>query len=151
MLYGLFLGCRHEIGEVVLGPEKRKVRTMTHNVASYLERSVQSYLALLPQRSQLKKAATPLLTSSVGPDRCALVSVGPSLSCPWCKVRFPESEFVRGGTRTQKAMQSEGSGKTGTSSNIAVTPPPRGALADKAASILMQVLFVARYARFDLF
>ena len=30
--YGLFLGCRHEIGEIFVGPKRQRIRTMTYNV-----------------------------------------------------------------------------------------------------------------------
>ena len=45
--YGLFLGCKHEIGEVTLGKNGPKVRTMTYNVESYLTKSLEAYMELL--------------------------------------------------------------------------------------------------------
>ena len=75
VLFGLFLGCRHEMGEVKLGPNGPIVRTMTYNVESYLRDSVGSYLSLLPQGTRLKTVSTPFLASALGPDVCVLLSM----------------------------------------------------------------------------
>ena len=79
------------------------MRTMTYNVESYLEKSIEAYLPLLPQGSQLKRVATPFLATSLGPDVCALVKSGPSRVCPWCRGCFHESEVLSvssGGKKT---------------------------------------------------
>lgn len=64
-------------------------------------------------------------------------------ACPWCRVVFDESEFLVDG----KTRRSPSAGKTGAS---ATAVPPRGMLAEKAASVLMHILCAARYASFDL-
>ena len=92
--FGLFLGCRHEMGEVRLGPSGPIVRTMTYNVEPYLRDSVGSYLSLLPQGTRLKTVSTPFLASVLGPDVRAPEHVGASLQCPWCRGAFPESAFT---------------------------------------------------------
>ena len=158
--YGLFLGCKHEIGEITLGRNGPKVRTMTYNVESYLMKSVEAYLELLPQGTRLKRVTTPFLPTSIGPDICAPTKTGPSLVCPYCRGAFHESEFLppeKAGKKWAKAksgstVPASGGGKGSALETDApeIAPPPRGALADKAASILMQVLYAARYARFDL-
>ena len=62
-----------------------------------------------------------------------------------------ESEFEELNPKTMlPKSNASGKGKTLASCNIVGESVTRGALADKAASILMQVLYAARYARFDL-
>ena len=64
---------------------------------------------------------------------------------------FHESEFEELNPRTMlPKANGSGKGKPLASCNTVGESVTRGALADKAASILMQVLYVARYARFDL-
>ena len=148
--FGLFLGCRHEIGEVRLGTNGPKVRTMTYNVESYLQKSLDLYISLLPQGARLKLVPTPFLTTPCGDDINAPFTTGPSLTCPWCRGCFPESLFSKGSAQSKRTRHAAcGSSYPACADEIA-DPPTRGALADKAASVLKQVLYAARYARFDL-
>ena len=121
------------------------MRTMTYNVESYLKDSVAAYLSLLPQGTRLKSVSTPFLASSLGHDVCSPVREGPSLQCPWCRGAFPKSAF-----RPMEEHKKRGKTAGGIEDPTTPEPPSRGALADKAASVLMKVLYAARYARFDL-
>ena len=120
-----------------------------YNVESYLKKSVESYLSLLPQGTQLKRVPTPFLASRCGPDVRAPTKTGPSVTCPWCRGCFLESELCKEDVKKNCAKGVKGRCPPQTTPSENVPPPPRGALADKAASVLMQVLYVARYARFD--
>ena len=71
---------------------------------------------------------------------------GASLQCPWCRGAFPESAFKSLDDRHVKRRKTA----SGIEDPATLEPPPRGALADKAASVLMKVSYAARYARFDL-
>ena len=70
--------------------------------------------------------------------------------CPFSRGAFHESEFLPPEAAGKKWAKATGKGSALAGSSSEIDPPPRGALADKAASILMQVLYAARYARFDL-
>ena len=131
--YGLFLGCRHEIGEVFIGPKRQRVRTMTYNVESYLQKSVEAYLSLLPQGSKLKKVATPFLSTAVGPNICDPVKTGTAYACPWCKGCFHESEFEELNPRTMLPKANAScKGQPLASGKPIQESLTRGALADKA-------------------
>ena len=80
--FGLFLGCRHEVGEVRMGKNGPKVRTMTYNVESYLQKSLDSYMWFLPQGSRFKNVPTPFLSTPCGNGVNSPMSTGPSLTCP---------------------------------------------------------------------
>ena len=139
--FGLFLGCSHEVGSVELGAGKPSVKTMTYNVEAYLRKSIDKYLGVLPAGSALKKAPTPFLAATgealdvARPSRQG----GDPKRCPWCRGIFDHSEF--GQLADPKKVPAP---------TPAERPPPRGVLAAKAASVLMQILYAARYARFDL-
>ena len=107
-----------------------------------------SYLSLLPQGTRLKTVSTPFLATALGPDVCAPEhgGGGASVQCPWFRGAFPESAFKPlddGQTECRKTA-------SGIANPATLEPLAQGALADKAASMLMKVLYVARYARFDL-
>ena len=144
--FGLILGCRHEMGEAKLGPNGPTVRTMTYNVESHLQDSITSYMSLLLQGTRLKNVSTPFLANGLGQDTCAPCQEGVSRQCPWCRGPFHESEFLPSDNIQNKRRKLNG----GISIPADEEPPTRGALADKAASVLMKVLYAARYARFDL-
>ena len=114
---------------------------MTYNVEAYLAASVERYAGLLPHGTGLKKAATPFLGAAEKSLVSDLVSSGASMTCPWCKHSCPAGDENKAPAGTKKVKNAGGE---------EARPPPRGQLAEKAASVLMQVLDAARYARFDL-
>ena len=152
--FGLFLGCAHEVGEVKPDSSLPPVRTMTYNVEAYLRKSIDKYLAVLPPGSSLKKAATPFLTVADPFDVARPSGVGhdPRM-CPWCRGVFDSSEFLPPSGKVKGSGCKTPAKKSGDGCGTPVPPEkpaPRGVLAEKAASVLMQILYAARYARFDL-
>ena len=143
--FGLFLGCTHEEGTCRPDAGKRPVRTMTYNVQAYLEKSIAKYLSVLPPGSKLRKVPTPFLSGQDPGDVARPVHAqGDARKCPWCLGVFHEADFLPPEGK-HKARGSGGSSAAGPDK-----PAPRGVLAEKAASVLMQILYAARYARFDL-
>ena len=123
---------------------------MMYNVEFYLQKSLDAYMSLLPQGSCFKNVPTAFLSAPCGPDVNAPVAPGPSLTCPWCHGCFPENNFTKGDAQGKRARHASSGSSSPAGAKASAEPLSRGALADKAASVLMQVLYAARYARFDL-
>ena len=101
--FGLFLCCRHEIGEVRLGTNGPKVRTMP----------------------------TPFLTTPCGDDINAPFTTGPSLTCPWCRGCFPESLFSKGSAQSKRTRYGVGGSSSPACADVNADPPSRGRLPTK--------------------
>ena len=139
---GLYLGCNITKGESELH-DKTKVRTVTYDMESYLEMTVKKYTdvtGVAPDK--LRKVATPSLPEETKhhPSRAAATR-GPSHRCTWCGHTMPvdaDGRLVLPPPIPEAPKEEE------------VTDINRGALAPRAASILMKLLYAARICRFDL-
>ena len=136
---GLYLGC-----QLVRGSTKLKdgttVSTITYDMESFLEQSVQKYLEIVGNNTVLKKVPTPSLPDKAKdhPAR-APCGTGPVSQCTWCGTIHPVTEPTK-----SKSTPSDNSAQK---SGDAVM---KGELAPHAASVLMKLLYAARIARFDL-
>ena len=113
-----------------------------------LQSCVQRYVHIAGLQGPLRPADTPF-TADLCKGVCDPVKDGPWIQCPFCETRSPEDSvgFGRGQTVERKPHslnQIVGSGKAAAGEEV------RGALADDAASLVMQLLFAARVGRFDL-
>ena len=131
---GLYLGCQLVRGQTKL-KDGTKVSTITYDMESFLEQSVQKYLEIVG-----KDVPTPSLPEEAKdhPAR-APCGEGPVSQCTWCGTVHPITEPTKS--------------KSVPTSNSAQTPGdemPKGELAPHAASVLMKLLYAARIARFDL-
>ena len=136
---GLYLGCQLVRGETKL-KDGTKVSTITYDMESFLEQSVQKYLEIVGKDVVLKKVPTPSLPEEAKehPAR-APCGVGPVSQCTWCGTIHPITEPTKS--------------KSTPTGNVAQKPGDeaiRGELAPHAASVLMKLLYAARIARFDL-
>ena len=117
-----------------------KVSTITYDMESFLEQSIQKYLEIAGKDVSLKSVPTPSLPEEAKdhPAR-APCGEGPVSQCTWCGTIHPITEPTKS--------------KMVPTSNSAQTPGdemPKGELAPHAASVLMKLLYAARIARFDL-
>ena len=117
-----------------------KVSTITYDMESFLEQSVQKYLEIVGKDVSLKSVPTPSLPEEAKdhPAR-APCGEGPVSQCTWCGTVHPITEPTKS--------------KSVPTSNSAQTPVdemPKGELAPHAASVLMKLLYAAHIARFDL-
>ena len=136
---GLYLGCQLVRGETKL-KDGTKVSTITYDMESFLEQSVQKYLEIVGKDVALKKVPTPSLPEEAKehPAR-APCGVGPVSQCTWCGTIHPVTEPTK-----------SKSTPTGNSAQKPGDEIVKGELAPHAASVLMKLLYAARIARFDL-
>ena len=136
---GLYLGCQLVRGETKL-KDGTKVSTITYDMESFLEQSVQKYLEIVGKDVVLKKVPTPSLPEEAKehPAR-APCGVGPVSQCTWCGTIHPVTEPTK-----------SKSTPTGNSAQKPGDEIVKGELAPHAASVLMKLLYAARIARFDL-
>ena len=114
---------------------------------SYLESTIRKYCSLVKELNEgkevkLKTVATPFLPEDHSDAPARVPRSGESaVCCPWCQHSFPESEF--------KALRSKSKKKK---KDLSAEDLIRdlGRLQPIAASILMNILYAARMARFDL-
>ena len=136
---GLYLGCQLVRGQTKL-KDGTQVSTITYDMESFLEQSVQKYLEIVGKDVSLKSVPTPSLPEEAKdhPAR-APCGEGPVSQCTWCRTVHPITEPTKS--------------KSVSTSNSAQVPGdevPKGELAPHAASVLMKLLYAARIARFDL-
>ena len=136
---GLYLGCQLARGSTKL-KDGTTVSTITYDMESFLEQSVQKYLEIIGTNTVLKKVPTPSLPEEAKdhPAR-APCGTGPVSQCTWCGTIHPVTEPTK-----SKSTPSDNSAQK--SGNTIV----KGELAPHAASVLMKLLYAARIARFDL-
>ena len=136
---GLYLGCQLVRGETKL-KDGAKVSTITYDMESFLEQSVQKYLEIAGKDTVLKKVPTPSLPEEAKdhPAR-APCGTGPVSQCTWCGTIHPITEPTKSKTDP-----------TGSSAPKPGDEVKVGELAPHAASVLMKLLYAARIARFDL-
>ena len=117
-----------------------KVSTITYDMESFLEQSVQKYLEIMGKDVSLKSVPTPSLPEDAKdhPAR-APCGEGPVSQCTWCGTVHPITEPTK-----SKSVP------TSNSAQAQVDEMPKGELAPHAASVLMKLLYAARIARFDL-
>ena len=136
---GLYLGCQLVRGQTKL-KDGTKVSTITYDMESFLEQSVQKYLEIVGKDVSLKSVPTPSLPEDAKdhPAR-APCGEGPVSQCTWCGTVHPITEPTK-----SKLVP------TSNSAQAQVDEVPKGELAPHAASVLMKLLYAARIARFDL-
>ena len=136
---GLYLGCQLVRGQTKL-KDGTKVSTITYDMESFLEQSVQKYLEIVGKDVSLKSVPTPSLPEDAKdhPAR-APCGEGPVSQCTWCGTVHPITEPTK-----SKSVP------TSNSAQAQVDEMPKGELAPHAASVLMKLLYAARIARFDL-
>ena len=89
---GLYLGC-----QLVRGSTKLKdgttVSTITYDMESFLEQSVQKYLEIVGTNTVLKKVPTPSLPEEAKDHLArAPCGTGPVSQCTWCGTIHPITE-----------------------------------------------------------
>jgi len=103
---GLFLGCKHELEEVVL-PNGTIAKKMTYNMEDFFRSCCTVYKSLMniPDATVLKRTSTPFEDDEPkrAPARSPNTS-GPSLRCPWCRDCFPEKDWHLLDPRRDKKM-----------------------------------------------
>ena len=136
---GLYLGCQLVRGETKL-KDGTKVSTITYDMESFLEQSVQKYLGIVGKDTILKKAPTPSLPEEAKdhPAR-APCGAGPVSQCTWCGTIHPITEP----TASKADPTGSSAPKPGDEMKV-------GELAPHAARVLMKLLYAVRIARFDL-
>ena len=136
---GLYLGCQLVRGETKL-KDGTKVSTITNDMESFLEQSVQKYLEIAWKDTILKRVPTPSLPEEAKdhPAR-APCGTGPVSQCTWRGTIHPITEPTKSKTDP-----------TGSSAPKPGDEVKVGELAPHAASVLMKLLHAARIERFDL-
>ena len=131
-------------------PDGTEVRTVTYNEEPFLQSCVERYLELakgVGWTRSLTKAATPFITEdqSLSPQGRPCGS-GPAVACPWCRHTFRPDVYktIRDLEASVRRLSSGVAPADGT------TDADKGRLQPIAAKVLMQVLYAARMARFDL-
>eukprot|EP00434_Breviolum_minutum_P033236 symbB.v1.2.029410.t1/scaffold3211.1/size107887/2 len=127
---GLYLACQLVRGETKL-KDGTKVSTITYDMESFLEQSVQKYLGIVGKDTILKKAPTPSLPEEAKdhPAR-APCGAGPVSQCTWCGTIHPITEPTASKTDP-----------TGSSAPKPGDEMKVGELAPHAARVLMKLLY----------
>ena len=149
---GVFLGCNH-VRETITLTDGTKATMMKYEMEGFMRSCVDRYLEHAPGM-RLKTVETPFLpedqmTSPQGAPKCA----GAVGLCPWCSHSFSPSEMrtfkdekeLEAYFRSRRKAQQEDNEKMKTN-DLA----DRGKLASSAASIVMKILYGARFVRMDL-
>ena len=141
--FGLFLGCKHIITTVTIPQSPRPIRMIEYDVEGYLAKAVEDYKTATGCTT-LQSKPTPFTNQPLSHDICAPHSTGEWHECPWCRGRFLPSQFGQG----------KGSQVTQPPAQLLLDElepdSPDGLLGDLAMSILMKLLYAARYARHDI-
>ena len=140
---GLYLGCRISKGEAKLH-DNTKVRTVTYDMETYLEMTVQKYCETTGfPVDKFKKvpSPSPVEETKNHPARAPCHPGAASHRCQWCGHTMPVD---KGGRLLPPPPVPKGPQET------ELDEAERGTLAPHAASILMKLLYAARICRFDL-
>ena len=147
---GLYLGCEHHRSKETVSGLPGVFQVVNWDMNSYLRNTLETYRSLAGPQFKFKKVATPLRedTERIGPR--APFAEGECLECPYCRVRRPPTQFVKGkgGSKGSSGAASV-VGKGLPLAGPPVAEPVRGELQSCAAKILMSVLYAARMARYD--
>ncbi len=159
----LYLGCTHEV-KTISHADGHQSRAMVYNMESYLTSTVEKYCDLVENLTGdkviLKQVATPFLIE----DNKDAAAGRPATSggmpiCPWCKIPCVKPTGTTSGVsgRDERHHAAGAPSKPGKKKKVVAKAksekdelPDRGALQPIAASILMDILYAARMARFDL-
>ena len=142
---GLYLGCRISKGEAILH-DKTPVRTVTYDMETYLDMTVKKYCDVTgfdPSKLRTVPSPSPAEETKNHPAR-APVCNNKMHRCTWCG----NTMLVDADGRLIPPIPPPPIPKGPTEEEV--TEANRGALAPKAASILMKLLYAARICRFDL-
>ena len=148
--FGLFLGCKHTIHELHPKGAPRPVKMMEYDVQGYLAKALQDYAdATNTTVEKISPKPTPFLTGlNLGRDLNAPITQGEWLSCPWCLGHFDARCFGHGHGNTVKKK-----GEPLLSPSLMAEADDKGQegiMGELAMSVLMKILYAARYARHDL-
>ena len=141
--FGLFLGCKHTITTTTVPTAPRPVKMIEYDVEGYLAKAVEDYKQGTGNKT-LQSRPTPFINTTSADDVSTPYATGDWCECPWCRGRFLASDFGQGKgnsvTKPTAKLLPEGS----------EAEPVTGLMGDLAMSILMKVMYAARYARHDL-
>ena len=143
---GLYLGCQHEKFTMKLlnGTVATAIR---YNMEKYLRQTVQRFKTMAGTDTVLKHAATPFIPEDHKVSPQGGPATGPVQECPWCKHTFPPVRTFDNIDQYEAWKRQE---KDSRGTPVPPSKDDRGRLQPIASSILMGLLYAARYARFDI-
>ena len=152
---GTFLGCRHHQREVTLA-DGSQVKLMEQEMHQFMRSCVKRYEELAPS-IRLKDVDTPFLpedqaTAPAGTPVADSDVCGGIAECGWCRFTFPANQFrvhkdeasLEKARKERKVLIAESE-----SQRKEEDEKDRGRLAPVAASIVMKILYCARFVRMD--
>ncbi len=146
-----FLGCTHDFQTIRVPGKVTPVTVVSYDLESFMKACVERYLELVPG-SKLHKVPTPFLTCDEHDSFRAPLKDGQKWTqCPYCAIAAPPETFVSGDR--EKDIPSVEQARDRLIKVLEVLPKEEksGFLAQDAAKVLMEILYGARMARYDLF
>ncbi len=141
-------------------PDGSVASSVSYNMESFWDSCVQRYIELAGPTVRMKVVPTPFLVEDSGKGPAgAPCATGPVAECPWCAHTFAPTVFKdldelnKNNKKEVPTGTALGNGEDppcGGDSAVLTKPSIKGRLAEHAACILMQCLYGARMARFDL-
>ena len=148
---GVFLGCNH-VRETITLADGTKAVLFKYEMENFMRSCVEKYLAHVPGL-RLRAVETPFLPEDQNQSpQSAPCAHGPITECPWCYNTFEGAKHTFKDRQAHDTKVSER--KKGVQAKIAQQKlddeKDKGRLAPSAASIVMKILYGARFVRMDL-